>query len=320
MNVSILEYASERTTLKKISGEYAGPCPVCGGTDRFHIFRDGTGWVCRKCRPQSGGVYDLIAACEGISLEQAMRLNKREYARVEKKAPVTKSRDGAPGDWQTSAWQDKAREIVTKGVAALPGSSGAAYLASRAISEETCAAYRIGFDPAWPTKYEKIDGRVQVVGRSAAVIIPWILDGLTICAIKIRLLGERDKNDRFRQVKGGNQIIFGANTVHTDTRRRTLVAVEGEFNCASIYQVARGELDVVSIGGDTNKRAFATIAPLYGRKLVWMDAPEKAAAMHESVQDPTTNYMVSPDGLDANDILRTCGADVLRGLILRRLE
>ena len=41
-----------RLGLKRVGREHVGPCPVCGGSDRFHV-RDGpngrTSWGCRGC-------------------------------------------------------------------------------------------------------------------------------------------------------------------------------------------------------------------------------------------------------------------------------
>ena len=41
-----------RLRLKRVGREHVGPCPVCGGSDRFHV-RDGpngrTAWGCRGC-------------------------------------------------------------------------------------------------------------------------------------------------------------------------------------------------------------------------------------------------------------------------------
>lgn len=47
----------QHTRLRKVAAhEYAGPCPVCGGTDRFRV-NDEKGFFCRHCHgePGSGG-------------------------------------------------------------------------------------------------------------------------------------------------------------------------------------------------------------------------------------------------------------------------
>ena len=48
--VDLLNYAAQRTTLRRAGAEWVGPCPSCGGQDRFSIsLRKGT-WHCRKAK------------------------------------------------------------------------------------------------------------------------------------------------------------------------------------------------------------------------------------------------------------------------------
>jgi DNA primase len=50
--------------LKKIAttrdGEFAGPCPFCGGRDRFRVQPQEGLWFCRQCSPD-GRWQDAIA-------------------------------------------------------------------------------------------------------------------------------------------------------------------------------------------------------------------------------------------------------------------
>lgn len=66
------------TSMKRVSGnhggEYHGPCPLCGGTDRFHIWPDqgdkgGTFW-CRGC-DKSGDGISYLKLVEGLSCPDA---------------------------------------------------------------------------------------------------------------------------------------------------------------------------------------------------------------------------------------------------------
>jgi hypothetical protein len=53
--------------------ERCGPCPVCGGTDRFSINVKKQVWICRKC--QAGGdVIELVLHLDGLSFVEAVRL------------------------------------------------------------------------------------------------------------------------------------------------------------------------------------------------------------------------------------------------------
>ena len=61
--------------------ELCGPCPVCGGTDRFTVFPDqndgaGSFW-CRGCGI-AGDVIDILRKVEGMSFAEASREAGRE--------------------------------------------------------------------------------------------------------------------------------------------------------------------------------------------------------------------------------------------------
>src|SRR5262245_57835573 len=48
------ELAARSTVLRKESSrELSGPCPKCGGDDRFHVKADW--WQCRQCYPLDNG-------------------------------------------------------------------------------------------------------------------------------------------------------------------------------------------------------------------------------------------------------------------------
>ena len=51
--------------LKKIGSEYKGPCPNCGGKDRFWVRKDGI-FNCRQC-----GEYRKILEAVGIEYRPA---------------------------------------------------------------------------------------------------------------------------------------------------------------------------------------------------------------------------------------------------------
>ena len=69
------------TQLRKVAttkgGEYAGPCPFCGGEDRFHVqpeHADGGRWYCRGCgEDRWHDVIDYIMRRDNISFPEAVR-------------------------------------------------------------------------------------------------------------------------------------------------------------------------------------------------------------------------------------------------------
>jgi CHC2 zinc finger len=68
------EIIRRRIQLKRSGQERVGPCPKCGGTDRFSVnVRDGV-WNCRQCKPSdiSGDVIGLVEFLEGIGFNEAV--------------------------------------------------------------------------------------------------------------------------------------------------------------------------------------------------------------------------------------------------------
>lgn len=316
----LLTYAQERVTLKKVAGEYKGPCPVCGGTDRFAIFNDLSGWLCRKCTPKpgesiaTGGYFDLIARVEGIDVTEAMRRygdRQPPKAQGAPKQPERATATGA-GDWQTEMWQLKARSYVAESETKLAGSEGVQYLSARGITEETARAWRFGFDPSYPITWE---GK-ECTKRGPAIIMPWLAkDGKMLTAVKARLIHETDKALKARNRRGGAQMLIGA---HLMSGRRTLIACEGELNATSIWQVACENCDVLSFGHEGNYKHLGAVLPLFESILVWVDRVDVATAAkgyfqeHYGAAVMKMKFIHSPGELDANDVLVQYGPDDLR--------
>jgi len=53
-----------------------GPCPTCGGTDRFRFDdQDGNGtWFCNQCRPQAGDGFALVMKVQRVAFPEALRI------------------------------------------------------------------------------------------------------------------------------------------------------------------------------------------------------------------------------------------------------
>ena len=68
----ILEVAKRYVTLKREGvSEWAGPCPVCGGTDRFSVNTRKRIWNCRGCA-KGGNVIGLAQHAGGATFAQAV--------------------------------------------------------------------------------------------------------------------------------------------------------------------------------------------------------------------------------------------------------
>lgn len=75
----ILALAQARgAVLKRSGGEWQGPCPVCGGTDRFSINERERVFNCRGA--EGGSAIDMVMHLDGVSLMEACELINGEPA------------------------------------------------------------------------------------------------------------------------------------------------------------------------------------------------------------------------------------------------
>src|SRR5512143_1224719 len=95
--LDLLSLAEQDTALKKTgAGWWAGPCPFCGGVDRFTLKQTTSGWrwFCRHC---GGDRYhtavDYIMQRQACSLPEALRWADSP--------PIGTPMGGVGGGWQS---------------------------------------------------------------------------------------------------------------------------------------------------------------------------------------------------------------------------
>lgn len=158
-------YAARGLKLKnKTVAEKCGPCPVCGGKDRFVIFvaqNNGAGsWYCRGC-DKGGDLIEFYRHCEGMGYREACKAAGREApARpAAPRRPQAEKRglEAVPADalekdaaqvLDRVLWQTKATEFVQRCAALLtPDSPAGRWLAARGLPPERWALYHLGYNP-----------------------------------------------------------------------------------------------------------------------------------------------------------------------------
>jgi hypothetical protein len=71
--VNIGDVASERGFALDRAGNHAGPCPRCGGKDRFSIYVRKSAFLCRQCHPKGGGgAIRLVMFLDGCGFREAV--------------------------------------------------------------------------------------------------------------------------------------------------------------------------------------------------------------------------------------------------------
>lgn len=279
--VDLRDLAGRLVMLRKESAaELSGPCPKCGGDDRFHVKEDV--FFCRQCYPlENGKPHDAIEFVTWAGLARDFRgavdyLGGRGVpsSAVIRRAPVTPAPKAA--GWQAATWQDAARRELQEAQARLSspaGDPGAQYLLSRGLTPETGQAWGLGYGDAWDPKLEE---------RRPAIVIPWQYRQIT--ALKYRFLTVPEGGLRYSSKGGSQTIAFGFNLA--GAHWSTLWLVEGELNALSLWQALRADycvnFDVISFGSDAKAAHLAPAvkawAGKYQQVIVWADDPDKALA------------------------------------------
>ena len=79
--------------LRRSGGEWIGPCPVCGGKDRFAINPSKGLWNCRRCG-RGGDAIDLVCHVTGVSFRSAVAVVDGE-PRPDRSCDETRVQDDA---------------------------------------------------------------------------------------------------------------------------------------------------------------------------------------------------------------------------------
>jgi len=236
-------------TVSSSSKEYAGPCPFCGGRDRFRVWpREGsTGgrYWCRGCR-RTGDTILFLRELKGLSFKEAC-----EYLGVEKTRyriplpssikPIIKSDAWTPKNVTDpdKSWQAQAQRLITYSEKELDKNNAMKrWLADRGINAQTIIESHLGYNPKgisyqrsdWglPEKLNP-DGKEINLWIPVGLIIPYIRDN-SIKRIRVR---RTNSTNRYYTVPGSS-----AEMMILRNNRDHIVIVESELDAMLIHQEA----------------------------------------------------------------------------------
>ncbi len=220
--MTILEHPILAGTMKQVTAsELAGPCPFCGGTDRFRFWpaEGATGrWMCRGCGRQGDGIQ-FLRDMEGLSYPDACKRlgttpKVTETPRARKPIIWEPKSSVLPGE----AWIARAGQFVERCAATLAaGGPGMEYARGRGLTAKTCAALRIGWNPSnlyedravWglPDEINPKTGKPRRVWLPSGLVIPTLRDGRVV-AIKIRRAEwtPEDQLPKYTAASGGGKL------------------------------------------------------------------------------------------------------------------
>lgn len=300
--INILNVASGYTTLKKTGSyngeEWRGACPVCGGTDRFHVWPLKDRCWCRQCG-LSGDAIQLVQAASGLDFRAAcdalgVALDDSPPRRTTPvRRPQPKPQPPAVPDIRKDylafddRWQAAAKSFIAESVDNLHKNPDALnYLIRRGISIGMIGAAMLGFNPR--ERWSRWAGVNVWLPRG--IVIPWVTGVMNVWRIRFRALDDKyqhhDVNGmKYPQVKGSANGLYFAGLSASVTARDKVIMAEGEFDALAVHSAIPHALRfgyrAVATGGVNNARVRRWVNTLARAKKVYLafDAHETAGPL-----------------------------------------
>jgi len=245
-------------------GEYASPCPNCGGDDRFRSWPEQDRYWCRQYG-QSGDSIQYLRDFHGLSFREAADLagkiipagKKQTSISDQEKAKSAKNRPEPPGtDWTDRAFQfvKYAHESLMKNMAKLMWLKN-----ERGFSFHTVKHYQLGwidrniFDlrARWKLKtILKEDGQPKKLLIPSGLVIPCIKSG-KIIRIRIRRNNPGDFG-RYYVFPGSLSAPMEINRVK-QVALDSVMIVESELDAILLDQEIKKTFSIVGLGSVTIK-------------------------------------------------------------------
>lgn len=232
-------------------GEYAGPCPWCGGEDRFRVWPEhpsGTGrWWCRRC-DRRGDEIGLLRERYGMTYLQAAAASGKAILNHPGRPPSRPYRTTLPAP--NPGWQTRAEEVAQETQEAMwtnEGDCALTYLCRRGLREETVRDARLGYNAS--DRYESpaawgLPSSRPLVWVPRGIVFPWRISG-AIWRLNVR---RQTDDPKYIGPAGSSNGLYGSDGIWPN---RPVVVVEGEMDALAVAQVA-GDLAVAVATGSTS--------------------------------------------------------------------
>ncbi len=278
-SINLLSLCQGDTKLKRVAGtnggEWAGPCPVCGGVDRLRVWPNHPvkpEFWCRGCGKRGDAIeyvmwtrgYDFIQALDFLRMELPKReRTQRQQPRTDGTAALKLEPAIHPDPQPATAtdWQHEARAFCERCEDRLWGKEGRGALEylmrERHLSDITIAAAGLGLNP---TNYRAQWGNVEVK-LPRGIVIPWQFDNF-YWNVRIRR-PNGDLTEKYPQkyigAKGAINALYRFQTVRPGY---PAVMVEGEFDALLLRQIAADHGLAVAV--------VATGSTTWSRRMDWI--------------------------------------------------
>lgn len=325
--VNLLALVGQDTKLRRRAstngGEFKGPCPFCGGRDRFCVWPNhpsgrGRYW-CRRCGKQGDAIQYLrdrdglgfLQACRALGVAQDDDVKNTYYQRPQ--APQRPAPRHAPIEAPGPKWQERAELFVAGCQEVLWSEAGAealAWLRRRGLSKQSVQSAGLGFHGSETYGRRSAWGTEKDVFLPRGIVIPWRIDG-KLWKVNIR----RSRGEpKYIAVKGSQNALFNTDAL---SGRLPAVLVEGELDALLMQQEAGDLVAAAGTGSVTGSRrprwiALLALAPMVLVSFDTDEAGETAADYWLSVLGNAKRWR--PYWGDATEIAQS-GADLRAWLL-----
>lgn len=267
-------------------GEYASPCPACGGRDRFRIWPEKDRYWCRSCG-QSGDAIQYLRDFRGLSFAEACRAVGREPVRSKGKRAVRRTPSWTPRVVTSppSAWIEKAEVLIGWAESMLWAAEGTvvlSFLRGRGLSDQAIKTARLGYLPktvyrtreSWGLPIElKTNGVPKKLWIPKGLVIPYILND-RIVRIRTRRM---DGSDPRYVVLSGSQM--GAMILGD---AKSCLVLESELDALLTYQETGDMVTSIALGNAQSRPDKLTATRLKNADTILIALDSDVAGARES--------------------------------------
>ena len=291
-------------------GEWAGPCPFCGGTDRFRVWPEQGRFWCRQCEAQ-GDAIAYLQKCDSLTFAEACeRLGGQKAApsaRLPKATAATPALEHLFPETEapSAVWQARAREFVAYAQGQLwQDDIALAYLRDRGLSDDTVRTAGLGYNPKdVKDSVQRWDGRGAYVWLPRGWVIPCEHSG-HLWYVKIRRPNEDlepDSKDKYRAVKGSRLTMYGLETLK-GAHVQDAVICEGEFDALLLRQHMGVLCGCLALGSASKGLDMAAVCELVVIRRVWLALDADKAGQEGAKKLLAASARIHPLPVPAHDV------------------
>jgi len=310
-------------------GEYAGPCPWCGGNDRFLIwpkYKGGRYW-CRGCEKKGDGIQFIRdmhgltfgEACERLGITRGVYRRRRKMPVSTPERPFFKPKKSEP---PPELWTQKAAAFLKYSQEKLwttpEGRTALEFLQAKGLTEATIRHAGIGFNPSDLYRDRRGWGLPQKVNSYGTATLVWLPTGIVIPlapSTEQKGVGETMTRLRFRRFAdtGPRYVICAGSSVAPlvlEADKSIFTIVESELDAWLIWQETADLTGVVAMGSAVMKPDVAAHDLLTKAEIILnsLDYDEAGARQSwnwwDKAYGPKVIRWPTPFGKDPSDALQ----------------